>query len=53
MAIDSGEPQAGRSAGKGPWVDVNINGAEGCPPMVLRITKASRNRVKFALFAVE
>jgi hypothetical protein len=38
---------------KGRWIDVNISGAEGCPPMVLRITKASRNRVKFALFAVE
>jgi hypothetical protein len=38
---------------KGRWIDVNISGAEGCAPMVLRITKASRNRVKFALFAVE
>jgi len=38
---------------KGRWIDVNISGAEGCPRMVLRITKASRNRVKFALFAVE
>jgi hypothetical protein len=38
---------------KGRWIDVNISGADGCPPMVLRITKASRNQVKFALFAVE
>jgi hypothetical protein len=38
---------------KGHWIDVNISGAEGCPPTVLRITKASRNRVKFALFALE
>ena len=38
---------------KGRWIDVNISGVEGCPRMVLRITKASRNRVKLALFAVE
>jgi hypothetical protein len=38
---------------KGQWIDVNISAAEGCPPMMLRVTKSSRNRVKFALFAVE
>jgi hypothetical protein len=38
---------------KGDWIDVNIPGPEGRSPMVLRITKSSKNRVSFQLFAVE
>jgi hypothetical protein len=38
---------------KGRWIDVNISAAEGRPALVLRITKASRSRVKFELFAAD
>jgi hypothetical protein len=38
---------------KGRWIDVKISAVEGRSPMVLRITKASKNRMHFQLFAVK
>jgi hypothetical protein len=38
---------------KGHWIDVKISAAEGRSPMVLRITKASKSRMHFQLFAVK
>jgi hypothetical protein len=53
VAIDPANLRRVEALEKGHSIDVSISAAEGRPPLMLRVTKSSRNRVKFALFAVE